>query len=245
MKLPAILGIIVTGVVIMIAQNPAANVRLWLLEDSREALALGDYCFNADKQGAYDLDCATRAYTYALSLDSTALYAWHQLARIDFLGGNFDAALIKINRQIDLHSDAIPGSYYVRGLIKGFDGDLSGAQIDFVKYLTLEPQSWGGHNDLAWIYFQKGEYEKAASQARTGLTFAPQNPWLLTSLGASLMNLGDKQGAKDALLRALAEANKLLPADWSRSNPGNDPRIGEAGLVAMRETIARNLALVD
>lgn len=204
---------------------------------------MGDFFFGESPH--YNLTVARGFYALALFTDRGSPYVWHQLARIDFLRGDFDSALVKINRQIELHGDRVSGSYYVRGLIRGFQGELAGAEADFKIYLKFHPKSWGAHNDLAWVYFQAGKYQEALQAARQGLLFSPKNPWLLTSVGGALLNLNRLEEARQTLSDAKQEAAQLEPADWSRSNPGNDPRIAEEGLAAMRAVIERNLMLVD
>lgn len=205
------------------------------------AFTVGDYYFNTEGRGEYNLEKARGYYERALELDPQTLAAWHQLARIDFLQGNFSKALAEINTQIELHGDAVSGSYYVRGLIHGYRKEFTAAEVDFKKYLLLHPKSWGVYNDLSWIYFQEGNFSEAADIAREGLALRPNNAWLLTSYGVSLMNLGRKEEARSVLEKALLEARALTPQAWSHNNPGNDPRIAEEGLRQMIAVIDQNL----
>ena len=72
-------------------------------EDARLAKNIGNYYFNRRSEGAYDLEKAEIYFYRALEINPEIPRVWHQLARIDFLKGNFSGALEKINKQIDVH----------------------------------------------------------------------------------------------------------------------------------------------
>lgn len=208
------------------------------------AVEIGNYYFNAGGEGVYDLKMAKKYFEKALELDPLVPDAWHQLARIDFLNGNFNSALLKINKQIELHRENHMASYYIRGLIHGYSGEFNEAVDDFLTFLKWDPINWAVYNDLAWIYFQAGDYKNTEVIAQYGLSYFPDNPWLLNIRGISLINLGDKEGARDVLGKALKEAGKLTVNDWKRAYPGNAPNIAEKGLAEMIEAIEFNLTLV-
>lgn len=208
------------------------------------AIEIGNYYFNAGGDGVYDLELAKKYFEKALELDPLVLDAWHQLARIDFLNGDFESALLKINKQIELHGENHMASYYIRGLIHGYSGKFNEGVDDFLTFLTWGPNNWAVYNDLAWIYFQAGYYETTEKIAQQGLSYFPDNPWLLTMKGISLINLGDKEGARNALGKALEEAAGLTVNDWKRAYPGNAPNIAEKGLSEIVKAIEFNLTLV-
>ena len=212
---------------------------------AEQALDRGDHYFNVDGKGEYNLEKAEKYYAKALELDPNVPDAWHQLARIDFLSGNFGEALAKINTQIDLHGESSLSSYYVRGLIEGFNKDYQAAETDFKFFLSWKPESWAAHNDLAWIYFEQGKFADAEKTALKGLSYDPDNAWLLLMHGTALMNLGRREEAMNELLKAKEEASKLTATDWGYANPGNDPRVAKQGLLSMRQAIEQNLVLVQ
>lgn len=192
----------------------------------------------------YDLRVADMVYQAALFIDPEVPLAWHQRARISFLQGDFDKALSQINTQLEFHGDSFMASYYIRGLIYGYAKNYPMAEKDFLYYLTKNPYSWAGSNDLAWIYFAQGKFEETRDQTAKILIGQPDNPWILMSHAMSVYNLGDTKTALDELLRAKEEAEKLTEAQWSRAYPGNDPAIAPEGLAEFKETIEKNIALV-
>ncbi len=192
----------------------------------------------------YSLTMADYSYRTALLFDPKVEDAWHQRARIAFLKGNFDDALVKINKQIDLHGDSFMAAYYIRGLIYGYDKQYTNAEKDFLHFLTWDSNNWAANNDLAWIYFAQGKFDQALAQSAKGLAVNPGNAWLLTMHAMSLYNLGKSEKAYEELLEAKKSVEKLTEADWTHSYPGNDPAIAASGLAAFKATIEKNIELV-
>ncbi|MDO8521209.1 MAG: hypothetical protein Q7S52_03775 [bacterium] len=204
--------------------------------------AVGNYYFGGSKE--YDVDRAETFFRKTLALDFFYPGVHYQLGRTLFIQGDMYAAEREIDEELKLHPD-FWRSYYMRALIRGYGGAFFGAARDFEEFLRHKPESWAAHNDLAWVYFQLGEYAKVRDTALDGLNYAPENAWLNNSLGIALMNLGDKEGAKTALERAGRAAEQMTPDGWGRAYPGNDPRVYAAGLAAMRSSIKENLALLN
>ncbi|MAF59667.1 MAG: tetratricopeptide repeat protein [Candidatus Pacebacteria bacterium] len=192
----------------------------------------------------YNLDIAREYFKRALEEGEDHLYAKHQLARIYFLEGDFDEAIRLIDEQVERHGDNVISSFYVHGLINGYAGNFDKAEESFLHYLSVKDRNWAAYNDLAWVYFSKGDFNKSEEYARLGLAIAPQNPWLLTTLGSALMNLNLKERAKRFFEEALSEAKSLTEEEWSRANPGNDSGIAGRAIENMILIIKDNLALV-
>jgi len=219
-----------------------ANVALWLnRDDAPLAMEIGKYYFN---DGAYDLGKAKKAFEKAKQIDPELLGSRYQLSRIDFIQSRFQSALVLVNEELALHPE-FDRSYYLRGLIYGYSGKLSLAAEDFQKFLETHEKSWAAHNDLAWIYFRQGEFEKVALTAKKGLEWNPDNVWLLTTYGTALLNLNKKDEAKRILTQALEKAEALTLEEWGKAYPGNNPEEYERGLRVMRNTIRSNLELVN
>lgn len=214
--------------------------------DAKLSLYLGNYFFNVYGNGVYDLERAEWYFKKALELDPQVPDAWHQLARIDFLRGDFSKALEKINTQIELHGDSFMASYYIRGLIIGYKNkrsreDLDKAESDFKKFLAWDEKNWAALNDLAWIYFLDRKFAEAENTASKGLVFNSGNPWLLNTLGAALLNQGREKEAVPALEEAMRNAEKLKTEDWHKAYPGNHPDSALAGIESIKKTISENL----
>src|SRR3989344_751172 len=208
--------------------------------DARLQFEIGNYYFGG---GAYDITKAQGYFERALEINPQIQGAHYQLGRTYFIQSAFYDALREINKELELHPD-FKRSYYMRGLVHGYSKRYTEAENDFKEFLKWKPKSWAGHNDLAWIYFMKGDYKNSATTAREGLKYVPNNVWLLNSLGVALLNEGKLEEAKKALTDALASATAMTPADWGRSYPGNNPSVYGDGLMAMKASIKRNLELI-
>ena len=249
----------IAGLLTLLLRSPAIEARIgefiWantklpgltLTFDHRAttAVTIGDYYFDALRSPeAYDVARAKHYFLRATIRDPRVPNAWHQLSRIDFLAGDFPQALEKIDRQLAIHGDSFMASYYMRGLIKGYMGSYDEAEQDFKKFLTWDSLSWAAYNDLAWIYFSKGDFGAALSAAEEGLKRNPENPWLMAAAGISLVNLDRSTEGRAFLVRANEGAMKLDTNSWHHAYPGNDPRTATAGLEAMRRAIEHNLSL--
>lgn len=192
----------------------------------------------------YDSTKAEQAYLQAIALRPNFLEAHYQLGRTYFIQGRFARALFETREVLRLDPE-FKKAYYMYGLISGYQGNYDEAIYGFSEFIKRDDFNWAGYNDLAWIYFQQGNYEKTRDTAREGLKRAETNPWLHNMHGTALMNLGEKEEAKQAFEIALNEANKMTPEHWGGSYPGNDPRTYTSGLEQMRSAIKHNLDLIQ
>lgn len=193
----------------------------------------------------HNLTAADFLYRAALVVDADVPDAWHQRARIAFIRGDFEEAKRMINTQIALHGDSFMASYYIRGLIYGFDKQYEPAIEDFKRFLVWDPDNWAANNDLAWLYFSQGRFKETEAQASRGLTANPGNPWLLMMRGMARFNIGEAQAALIDLRDAKEGAGHLTEEAWRRAYPGNDPRAATLGLAELHATIEKNIALVE
>lgn len=215
---------------------------------------MGEYYFNSHNStdGAYDLKLARQYYTQAIEEGSEEPLVWYQLGRVDFLEGNYNAALYKFEKQISLHGDAIPNVYYMKGLTFGYKGRSEQneeawkqAEENFKKYLEYDQETPWTRTDLAWVYFSQGKFAEMLPLLEEGLVYEPYNPWLLNMHGLALMNTGSKEKAHEEFLLAKEYAGYLSPEDWGRTYPGNDPAAWAQGLIEFQSLIQKNLDLTN
>ena len=211
---------------------------------AKRAYEYGTRHFDHSQPLHHNIDRAEYFFRQTIKLNPGFSRAHHQLARIHFLRGNFSDALSEINYEILLQGDQNPNAYYVRGLIKGFAQLYESAAADFKYFLTLEPDSWAGANDYAWVAMKAGEYAAAIPVLETALEMHPDNAWLLNSYAIALYETGAEEKAIQIGERAKAAVELLNPQDWSAANPGNDPRIAAAGLDTFRKATIQNLSIM-
>ena len=216
---------------------------------------LGEYYFNVanNTDGVYNRKLARKHYSDSIreDLKGNNLHLY-QLGRIDFIEGNFLAALHKFDKQIEYFGDEIPNVYYMIGLTNGYlarrnkssEAWQRGAE-GFKKFLEYMPDSPWARTDLAWIYFAEGKYEEMIPVLEEGLKYEPNHAWLLNMYGLALFNTDRKAEAREQFLAAEAAAAKLTIKDWGRAYPGNDPKRWPEGLAEFRAVIEKNIALTE
>ncbi|MFH0969441.1 MAG: tetratricopeptide repeat protein [Patescibacteria group bacterium] len=200
-----------------------------------------EYYFNG---GKYNLNKAEKLYKISLKINSDIPIAHYQLGRIYFLGGKFDLAIAEFDKELKNNQES-KHPYYMRGLTNGYAGNYDEAISDLQKYIAWNPKTWAGYNDLVWVYLLKKDYQKAEESSRKGLENSSNNPWLLSNLGTALLNQEKYQEAKEKLTLAKDFGEKLTAQDWSKTYPGNDPRIAESGLRDMKAAIQLNIAIAS
>lgn len=208
---------------------------------AERALALAQKHFDSKRADLYDVDKAEEYLEEAYKLDPTYLAVNHELARIAFLKGHFGTALEHIDKEIGMHGESLPNSYYIRGLIQGYRGEYHEAALDYAVYLKHDPTNWAAINDYAWVLLKAGRTEDALLAVRTGLAYFPDNPWLLNSESIALYELKQYEESIFSALKASSAAENISAEDWLRAYPGNDPRIAEAGVASLRSAISDNM----
>lgn len=200
---------------------------------------LGNHYFG---NGGYDIDKAEFYFKETIKIASDYPKAHYQLARINFINGDFGEAINEITKETDEKINK-GVKFYMRGLIYGYAKFYDLAIEDFKKFTAYAPFDWAGWNDLSWIYFQKGDFKNAELSAKEGLKREPSNPWLLNSLGIALLNQGKESESEKFLRASLAGFESFSPKDWGMAYPGNNPDIYSEGLEKTIESIRHNLSL--
>lgn len=178
------------------------------------------------------------------------------LGRLYFVEGNQYKSITNYNLSIEKNPD-FKQSYYGRGLSYGFSNSIfyPEAISDFSKYIEIDNKefektgqhaygAWAGYNDLAWIYFMQGEFEKSENVSRDGLKIA-NSAWLLNTLGATLLAQKKCSEAKIYLQLANDEMKKISVEKFGEAYSGDNPNFWEAGKKQMEEAIVDNLKLCE
>jgi len=209
------------------------------------AFQYGGEHFNSSKRRAYDIEAAEYFFLQAAFLNPKLPYLNHELARIAFLNGDFDTALVRINREIALYGDIEPNTYYVRGLIRGYRGDYDEAVADYERYVASDPTNWAALNDLAWVLLKAERSQEADDVSREGLSYVPDNPWLLNTNAIAKYELGDFEGAYESARKAQRAVQTLTVQEWLIAYPGNDPKVATDGMNTLKASIEQNMHSVE
>lgn len=226
-------------------ENISDTITLMLAPSAEQAFAYGEQRFTGDDAESYDLDTAKYFYTQASDIDPKFPNAYHQRARIEFLRGNYDEALALIEQEIATRGDDAPSAFYVRGLIKGFNGDYAGSAEDFAHYLRLDPSNWAAVNDLAWALLQQDRPQSALARLEAALPVWPNNPWLLNMHAVALFEAGRLDDAAASANAALLAMENTTEQAWLVANPGNDPLVGAEGFNSLRQAIEANIHSIE
>lgn len=193
----------------------------------------------------YTIDYAEYFFLQTQKGDPSHIWLNYQLSRINFIKGDLERAVMYADKELAYHPDNCR-THYIRGLSYGYMERLNDAIVDFEAFNTCFPDTWAGHNDLAWFWFRKGNVKKMLEVSEAGIKKGNNaaNPWLQNTYGIALMNTGRLLAAENAFLMAKYLTENMTEDDWGRAYPGNNPEVYDKGFAAMRQSIMSNLLLV-
>jgi len=112
-------------------------------------------------------------------------------------------AVLKINPQNADALNYIGYTYADRGI------NLDEAEKIIKKALALKPNDGYIMDSLGWVYYKKGQYEKAAKELEKAVKYAPQDPVIAE-------HLGDAYLKNNLPKKAIEMYNKSLKLDPSK-----------------------------
>jgi tetratricopeptide (TPR) repeat protein len=222
--------------------------------------ALGEYYFNQppyNNAEVYDLEKAQHHYNQSIIQavnrgEAVPTFTWYNLARIDFVQARLDGAVSKLEKQLVVHGDAVPQTYYMLGLAYGYRAletesvaDWEAAEAGFVKFMEYAPDSPWPRVDLAWVYFGQGKFKEMLPLLEEGIAISSDHAWLLNTYGLALLNTGDRAGALQAFTQAQQAYQNLTVADWQQAYSENDPSYWNRNFELFGATIDYNLSLAE
>ncbi len=86
--------------------------------------------------------------------------------------------------------------------------NLSKAERYIRKALSLKPDDGYIIDSLAWVYYRKGQYQKALEEIKRALKLSPNDPTIHEHYGDILMALGKEKEALSVYRKALSLAKK-------------------------------------
>jgi tetratricopeptide (TPR) repeat protein len=209
-------------------------------DDPDMAMWVGDYYFNG---GAYDLPRAQASYEKALALDPHIEWTHYELARIEFVDGDFTTATQNLDTELQEYPQNLR-PLYIRGLVDLGENNPAAAELDFTRFVAWAPTEWAGYNDLAYTLAEEGKYAQSAAtieQALKNVPNASTNPWLWNSLGLAQLNEVDYTQAQNSFSKALVLARQLTPVQWVRAYPGDGPAAAVQSINNFQTAIQNNL----
>lgn len=122
-------------------------------------------------------------------------YIYHGLGYGYYATGHYSQSIEACTKGIQLNS-SVKGCWYIRAWSKMSLLQFAESIVDFKKYIELAPGEPSGYSDLAWAYYQKGEYNAALIEIEKALQLAPENSTLIERKVLILNKLGKKEEAE-------------------------------------------------
>lgn len=155
-----------------------------------------------EKRDKENLAKALDIYSEALAIDSMNARLWAAVAhcyilqltwaQIDREEG-MQKAKLAANKSVEL-DDKLAVGHYVLGLVKMWDFDWVGAEIEYQKVLDIEPGNADALRSKGFLYRCIGQFDEAMQLTKKSLTFDPIKPSTYFNLGQLLYHtnhLGD------------------------------------------------------
>lgn len=122
--------------------------------------------------------------------------------------GKEEEALRLLEPLLEKHPDDPTLLNFVGYTYADLNRNLDQAEAYIRKALAKKPDDGYIIDSLAWVYFRKGEYEKALSEIKRALKLAPYDPIINEHYGDILKALGREEEAVSAYRKALSLAKK-------------------------------------
>lgn len=192
----------------------------------------------------------------AVSRDENNPDTWFLLGRVLFVEGRLQDSANAYRQAIHLDSQN-EQAYYGLGLTNGYLKDYKSAEFDFLQYLkiieikkangnytTYPTGHWAGYNDLAWVYFLQGNFQKSEEISRSAL-MQYSNPWLLNMLGSSLLNQGKRTEARYYFQMAKIYLENMTAEQFGEAYSGDDKVWHAQGFLEMKKAVDDNINLTN
>ncbi len=239
-----LLALLVVGI-LFAPQALHDRIRLYIQPSADRAYQMGLTYIDTPDRRVYSLANAEYFFSRAAALDSDYPLVHHQLARIDFLEGRYQDALVHENEEIERMKEQRAAPFYMRGLIAGYLGDYESSARDYATYVSLHPEGWEGRTDYGWALIKTHRYNEAIAVVSEGLRLYPGNGWLLSVRAAALYELGRYEEARADIHIAKAAMDALTEDAWHKAYPGNDPRAAAQGIATLRAAAAKNFEMIE
>ena len=131
------------------------------------------------------------------------------------LQGQTDKALAQMRAVMALNSDNASAMNFTGYLLAQKRRDLPEAERLVLRALELRPDTGAFLDSLGWVYFQRGEYQRAVEALERASQLEPDEPVILEHLGDAYREVSRSTDAASAWRRAL----EVLTLDPEAADP--------------------------
>jgi adenylate cyclase len=181
---------------------------------------LWDYLFYGSRTATEAARLVEEEAREAIAINSDDAAAQRALASAFLIGGNYHAALDRVDRALALNPNSA-GAYRAKASALILMGRYSDGRVDAITSLRLNPRdpiSGFAVSLIPMSYYLEGNYETAVDAAKKCLVEYPEFPLARRYLVAALGQLGRRDEAATALSELLTMAPDL-PNMMIRNRP--------------------------
>ncbi len=143
---------------------------------------------------------AQRAVSVAPELPAAQFMA----GRFELANSSFQNAIHHLQRTIDLDPLKVVAYLYLAEAYEAV-GESQAAEESMARAVRTGPEDWLTYYEIGTFYFaERGDYERAAGYFEKVVELLPDSSIGYSALGGSLFYLGDRDGAREQLGRAVA-----------------------------------------
>jgi tetratricopeptide (TPR) repeat protein len=146
---------------------------------------------------------AVKSLGKAVAIDSTDAGAWFDLGSACERQHDIAGAADAFRKVLALRPDD-PSTCNYLGYMWAEQGmQLDSAQVLLERALGAEPENGAFLDSYAWVYYQKGDFDKALLYMRKAIRNLSNDPIVYEHLGDILMKKNDAAGSREAYLKSI------------------------------------------
>ncbi len=172
---------------------------------SLEALRAFSLAMEARARGAEE--DSVRLFRRAIELDLNFAMAWARLGAVYSNLEESNAAMEATREAFDLRDRVSERErlYITAHYYDGVTGEIDKQVETYELWKQTYPRDWTPWNNLSWLHYRTGQFEKAAEEGLQALNLEPEHPLPYTNIGKAYLNLYRLDDAKIIYDGALAK----------------------------------------
>jgi tetratricopeptide (TPR) repeat protein len=148
-----------------------------------------------------------RLFRRAIELDLNFAMAWARLGAVYSNLEESNAAMEATREAFDLRDRVSERErlYITAHYYDGVTGEIDKQVETYELWKQTYPRDWTPWNNLSWLHYRTGQFEKAAEEGLQALNLEPEHPLPYTNIGKAYLNLYRLDDAKIIYDGALAK----------------------------------------